>query len=411
LTVVLWMLIGCEALVLLLWMWGLAWIRSLHADQTMQVDPERGRRDESTTASLTVLIAAHNEQCKIETCLRSLLSQDYPNMRVIVANDRSEDGTSIRVRNVMAEDARVGLVEIGDLPHGWVGKTHALSVACVAVDADYMLFMDCDCQFVPGAIAAVMQKVTSDGIEFASLMPSLELRSPAERLLTPPACWLLGLWAMLGVKRGEPNSEIRLGNGQFMLFSRAAYQKVGGHASVKAELAEDLTLADKAAELGLRRWIGMGKGLYVTSRDNTLSGTVNSLTRVLIGSIVKPWRILLSPHLLFGGVAAPLWILPLAAYCVMTMGTPAAWAVGVMASLHVLIMYRVMRRLFGMVLEESPSIWAFMVGSFVTGILVHWTWLVTTGRGHVRWGKTAYRVRGSCIVDVFPDAGQSVAAS
>jgi hypothetical protein len=38
-------------------------------------------------------------------------------------------------------------------------------------------------------------------------------------------------------------------------------------------------------------------------------------------------------------------------------------------------------------------------------------WLVTTGRGQVRWGKTAYRVRGSRIVDVFPETGQSVAAS
>jgi hypothetical protein len=377
----------------------------------MQVVPGARHDTQGACPSLAVLIAAHNEQCKIETCLRSLLSQDYQNMRVLVANDRSEDGTSNRVRRVMAEDDRVQLLDVDSLPSGWIGKTHALAIASATVEADYLLFMDSDCRFVPGAIAAVMRKVTREGIEFASLIPSLDLRSPAERLLTPPACWLLGLWAVLGVKRGEPTSEIRLGNGQFLLFSREAYQHVGGHASVKAELAEDVTLADKATALGLRRWVGMGKGLYVTSRENDLGGTVNALTRVLIGSIVKPWRILLSPHLLFGGVATPLWMLPLAAYCVMTSGASEAWAVGILASLHALIMHRVMRKLFGMVLEESPSIWTFMIGSFVTGILVHWTWLVTTGRGHVRWGKTAYRVRGSCIVDVFPETGSSVATS
>jgi hypothetical protein len=216
---------------------------------------------------------------------------------------------------------------------------------------------------------------------------------------------------MLGVKRGEANSEIRLGNGQFMVFSRTAYQKVGGHASVRDELAEDLTLANKAAELGLRRWIGLGKGLYVTSRENNLSGTVNALTRVLIGSIVKPWRILVSPHLLFGGVAAPLWMLPLAGYLVLKLDSPVAWALAGLASLHVIVMHRMMRKLFDMVLETSPSIWAFMIGSFVTGIFLHWTWLVTMGRGHVRWGKTAYRVRGSRIVDVFPEPSRPVAAS
>ncbi|HVP12986.1 MAG TPA: glycosyltransferase, partial [Phycisphaerae bacterium] len=307
--------------------------------------------------------------------------------------------------------ARVRLVEITDLPHGWIGKTHALSIASTATQADYLLFMDCDCRFVPGAIAAVMQKVTRDGVQFASLVPSLELRSPAERLLTPPTCWLLGLWAMLGFKRGEQHSEIRLGNGQFMLFSREAYQKIGGHASVQDELAEDMTLANRAAELGLRRWVGMGKGLYVTSRNNDLWGAVNALTRVLIGTIVSPWRILLSPHLLFGGVAAPLWMLPLAAYCAVSLDEPAAWALGAVALLHVLIMHNVVRKLFGIILEESPSIWTFMVGSFATGLVVHWTWLVTTGRGHVRWGKTVYRVRGSRVVDVFPETTPSMTAS
>ena len=411
LTTLLWILIASEALVLLLWFWGLAWVRGLHADNDLQVVPETEQSSAAAVPSLVVLIAAHNEQSRIEACLRSLLSQNHPNMSVIVANDRSEDATSARVRAVMARDPRVRLVEVDELPRGWIGKTHALSVAASTVDADYLLFMDCDCQFVPGAISAVMHKVTRAGIEFASLMPSLELRSTAERILTPPACWLLGLWGMLGVKRGETNSELRLGNGQFMLFSRAAYQKVGGHASVRAELAEDLTLANSAAELGLRRWIGLGKGLYVTSRENDLPGTVNALTRVLIGSIVRPWRILVSPHLLFGGVGAPLWMLPLAAYLAITQDSPLAWTLAALASLHVLVMYHMMRKLFDMVLETSPSIWSFMIGSFITGVLVHWTWLVTMGRGHVRWGKTAYRVRGSRIVEVFPETPHSVAAS
>lgn len=409
-TLLLWVLVGCEGLALGLWLWGLHWVRRLLADDRMQVLPLSDGRADPAAPSLTVLIAAHNEQCRIEACLRSLLSQDYPRMRVIVADDRSEDGTAARARAVMAHDDRVQLVEVDSLPRGWIGKTHALAVAAQHADADYLLFMDCDCRFVPGAVAAVMRKVVAEGVEFASLMPSLELRSPAERFLTPPACWLLGLWAVLGLKRGESNTDLRLGNGQFMLFSREAYEKTGGHASVPAELAEDLSLANRAAELGLRRWIGLGKGLYLTARANTVRGTVDALTRVLLGSLVQPWRLLVSPHLLFGGLAAPLWVIPIGLIVGYTSGIPAAGVLAALGLLHLLVMRWVMNRLFGMVLEERPSIWTLMVGGLACGVLVHWAFLVATGRANVRWGKTAYRVRGSRIVDVFPETGRSIPA-
>ncbi|HVP09988.1 MAG TPA: glycosyltransferase, partial [Phycisphaerae bacterium] len=96
-TIFLLILIACEVQVLLLWVWGMAWVRKLQDDDTMQIVPGTGQIN-GAPPSLAVLIAAHNEQNKIEACLRSLLSQDYPNMQVIVADDRSEDGTSIRVR-------------------------------------------------------------------------------------------------------------------------------------------------------------------------------------------------------------------------------------------------------------------------------------------------------------------------
>lgn len=409
-TLLLWILVACEALALVLWLWGLAWVRRLLADDCMQLVPTGHGRVDPAAPSLAVIIAAHNEQARIEACLQSLLSQDYPGIQVIVADDRSEDATAARVRAVMARDDRVQLVEVDSLPRGWIGKTHALAVAAQHADADYLLFMDCDCRFEPGAVAAVMRKVVAEGVEFASLMPSLDLQSPAERLLTPPACWLLGLWAVIGLKRGEANTDLRLGNGQFMLFSREAYRRTGGHASVQAELAEDLSLASKAAELGIRRWIGLGKGLYVTTRSNAFRGAVDALTRVLIGSLVKPWRLLASSHLVFGGLAAPLWVIPLGLILAASSGNPLAWALAVSGALHLLVMNAVVTRLFGVILEDRPSTWSFMLGGLACGLLMHWAFLVATGRANVRWGTTVYRVHGSRVVDALPDTTRSIPA-
>ncbi len=409
LAILFWVLFALYALIVLLWIFGTAWVRSLRADEEMCLDPLPAAKFDASSPSLAIYIAAYNEQERIGPCLDRLCRQNYRNIRITIANDRSDDTTSEAVRGVMATDPRVELVEINHLPAGWIGKTHALAVAAANPEADYLLFMDCDCRLEPGALAAVMRKVTSDGLEFVSLWPRLELLSPWERLLTPAASWLLGLWAFLTRKHDAANTEVKLGNGQFMLFSREAYQKVGGHASVQAELAEDLIIASKAASLGLKRWAGLGKGLYVTSRDNSFNTTVNALTRVLIGSLVDPWRILVSTQLLLGGVVLPLWLMPLSLYAAIGWDSVVGWAFVAACAIHCVAMLHLVRRLFAMTLEDYPSVFSFVLGSILTAGVLVWAWLVITGRGHVRWGKTAYRVRGSRIVDVLPEPGRSAA--
>ncbi|MBN2560818.1 MAG: glycosyltransferase [Phycisphaerae bacterium] len=406
----LWMLFGLYLLIVLLWGWGMVWVRGLGADEEMRLDPLPDADADPASPSLAIFIAAHNEQHRIGPCLDRLRRQNYGNMRITVVNDRSDDATSDGVHAVMANDPRVRLVEIHHLPEGWIGKTHALAVAAAEPEADYLLFIDCDCRLVPGAVAAVMRKMVADGLEFASLWPRLELVSSSERLMTPAASWLLGLWAFLRARRGAPNTEVRLGNGQFMLLSREAYRRIGGHAAVQAELAEDMIIAGKAAALGLKRWSGLGKGLYVTSRDNSFSSTCNALTRVLIGSLVKPWRILVSTQLLLGGVVLPAWLLPVSLYFAVADGALLAWMFTAACLFHVGAMLYVVRRLFAMTLEDYPSVLSFVVGSILSAGLLVWAWLVITGRGRIRWGNTAYRVRGSRIVAVLPETGPSTVA-
>lgn len=398
-----WLFVAIECLVTVLWVWGLGWLRGALAGADSKLLPRPDQAPDPDAPALTVLIAAHNEEDKITACLERILAQNYSNMRIVVVNDRSSDATENNVRAVMAKHARVEIVNINDLPSGWIGKTHALAVAAEDVNADYLLFIDSDCRLAPGAIAATMNKMTRGRIDFLSLMPSLELKTFWERTLTPPAAWLLGLFAAMGVRRTEMDTQMRLGNGQFMLFSKEGYKAIGGHAGVPAELAEDLAMAKLAAEAGLRCWTGAGKGLYVTSRTNGWSGTVNALTRVLIGSLVKPWRLLISTQILSGGIVTPIWLLPVSLCLGYYVGIPAAWALAAICVVHLVLIGTTSRTLFAMLLEERPSLPAFLFGSVVcTGVVV-WSWVVITGYGKVRWGQTTYRVRGSRVIDALGD--------
>ena len=408
----LWSLFGLYALVVAAWLAATAWVRGFRADETMRLDPDPEAHFDDSAPSLAVYVAAHNEAKRIEACLRRLLDQNYPNLRVVVVNDRSQDATSDVVRQVKAKDDRVELVEIEELPEGWIGKTHALSVATRGADADFMLFVDCDCRLVPGAIAAIMKKAIKEQLDFVSLWPMLDLASASEKLITPAVSWLLGFYTLLGSKTAGDGSQVVLGNGQFMLFSRDAYDRIGGHSEVQAELAEDSIMARHVERLGLRRWVGWGKGIYLSTRENTLANTVNATTRVVIGSMIKPWRVFCSVHVMLGGVGSPLYLgLPVSIALIFRPDLLPLWCIVVAACLHLLAMRFCIRRLFKMTFLRRPSIFTFSLGGLVAAAVLQKAYWVITGRGTVRWGQTDYRVRGSRIVTAIPTGGTVAARS
>jgi hypothetical protein len=128
----------------------------------------------------------------------------------------------------------------------------------------------------------------------------------------------------------------------------------------------------------------------------------NSLTRVLIGSLVRPWRIAVSTQLLMGGVCSPLLFVPMGIFLGMTQDLAVGWLHAAICMVQLMAMQQVTGRLFAITLEQPPSFWSFLRGAVVCLGIVFWALLVICGLGHVRWGKTTYRVRGSQIVDVAP---------
>lgn len=391
-----WLLFALYAGIVLLWIVGLAVVRRLTL--TKPAGPADSEVSSNPTASLAVFVAAHNEERRIAACVNRLLEQNYPGMTITVINDRSRDRTADCVREIMAREPRVRLKEIETLPPGWIGKTHALASATRDVNADYLLFVDGDCRLSPGVVSRLMAKVVGERIDFLTLWPRLELVSLSERLLTPPAIWLLGAWTGIESIGRKPGESVPMGNGQFLLMSLSGYRKIGGHESVQAELAEDAIMANRAAAAGLNCCTLPGEGVYLTSRDNKPSTTINALTRVLIGSLVKPWRMLVSQHLLLGGCAMPLWVIPVAGYFAVTRGLPGAWACVAAGAAHWLLMVLALRPLFDIIFATRGSLWHFPIGAAIcVGVTVR-AYFVMLGMGRVRWGTSYYKVCGSQIV-------------
>lgn len=75
---------------------------------------------------VSVLVPARNEEHNIETCVNSLLSQDYLDFEVLVLDDHSTDSTpQILARLAQTEASTRGRLKIlngAPLPNGWLDK-------------------------------------------------------------------------------------------------------------------------------------------------------------------------------------------------------------------------------------------------------------------------------------------------
>jgi hypothetical protein len=202
--------------------------------------------DPKSWPTLICVIPAHNEGHVIADLARSLKAQDYPNFRVIFSLDRCTDDTQAKIESVVAGDDRFVIHTIAACPPDWAGKVHAIYSAIEqrpeAKQADLLAFIDADCTLDPGCLRACVQLRCAEQCELLSLLSTLGSHHWFEKLIQPAtALELVRQFPPLRVNRDR--STRSLANGQFMLFTRAAYEAIGGHAKVRFELLEDLAMA------------------------------------------------------------------------------------------------------------------------------------------------------------------------
>jgi len=100
-------LVGC------LWVFRL-WRIGRALGSRLILSPEGYSGPPTPAPRVCAVVAAHNEEHNIEPCLRSLLCQDYPNLEIVVVDDRSTDRTSDLLDRCRAESAPLQGVPCGD---------------------------------------------------------------------------------------------------------------------------------------------------------------------------------------------------------------------------------------------------------------------------------------------------------
>ncbi|MDA0324539.1 MAG: glycosyltransferase [Verrucomicrobia bacterium] len=199
---------------------------------------------------LSVLIPARNEEFRLSPCLDTLGASDYPNFEILVLNDHSQDETGKLIDRHALGDPRIRHLTGQDLPKGWTGKAWACHQLAQAARGDLLLFLDADTRLSDTALSSTVNIALQREADLLSLWPEQETETWSEILVIP----FVHLFILLYLPHWISGSHRDLGaaNGQFMLFRKDAYQKIGGHASVRGHMVEDIALGRRVRQLGLR---------------------------------------------------------------------------------------------------------------------------------------------------------------
>lgn len=358
---------------------------------------------------VTAIIPAKDEETTLAACLASVCAQTYPALEILVVNDRSTDGTAAVAERFAAEDPRVRLLTIEELPAGWTGKNHALHVAGAQTDSDWLWFLDADTRHSPQSLAIMMAYAQSEDAALASLVPEMRCESFWEKVLQP----LEGIVLMRSFSPNRVNDDrSRLGfaNGQYILIRQDAYRAAGGHEAVRDRFVEDIYLAQRVKDLGLRVRVAMSTDISSTRMYTSLPQMVAGWSRILydaLGRRITPLVLKILEPLVFSQSGDLALIVALG--CLLWSGwSPfVGWLLG-LSLVHQVLKTTLLYRLYRWSAPRTAS-YAVLYGlAGVVSAWISWRAIQMCVTGQVSWRGTVYGPTSTGMVHA-PAAGHGPA--
>jgi glycosyltransferase involved in cell wall biosynthesis len=257
---------------------------------------------------VSVIIPARNEAHNIARCVRSILSATYPNLELIVVDDSSTDGTADVARRAAEADPRARVVANVPLRDGWFGKQWACATGSKVARGSILQFTDADTVHGPDLVSRSVNAMRRTEADLLSVAGKQELGGFWEKVIQPQIFTILSM--RYGGTESVNKSTLvadKIANGQCIFVTRAAYDALGGHASVRASVAEDLMLAQRffAARKRVVLILGLNQlstRMYASLREiiagwqkNVFAGGLDSVPFGRIGRTFFPLVLLLPP--------------------------------------------------------------------------------------------------------------------
>jgi chlorobactene glucosyltransferase len=260
---------------------------------------------------ISICIPARNEENNIRKCVESALRQDYPNLEVIVLDDRSSDATLTQLKEIASRDSRLLPISGSDLPAGWAGKPHALFQASAMARGEWLCFVDADTFLGQNALSACYAKVIEIKADLFTTLNQQIIGSFWEKVVMPLVMTALSV-GFSPRKVNDPNRRDAIANGQFIMIKRIVYDAIGGHEKIKDEIVEDKAISEQAKWNGYRLIVADGSQVIRTRMYTSLETMWEGWTKnIYLGLCDHPAMLMLGAFgatlALIAALFLPIW--------------------------------------------------------------------------------------------------------
>lgn len=374
-----WVLLLLAAVSTATWAWQLAaagllrrWVPRLGSPS----DPAPAR-----WPRVSVICPARDEADTLEAAIRSRLADPYPDVELLVVDDRSTDGTRAIADRIAAADPRVRALHVAALPDGWLGKVHALETGRRAATGEWLLFSDVDVHVEPGTLAAAVAHAEARGLDHLACLPAIWPTG----FCVDAAVSALGralavggrLWAV-----SDPRSSAFAGVGAWNMVRRSALDRTPGFEWLRLEVVDDVGLGRMVKLHGGRSAVALAADRIGLRFYPTLGAMARGIEKngFAVAGRFRWWRLLLN-----GAVWLTLeWGVLVACAVGPAVVTRAVGAAGIaLAILASAALARWTRR-------PLASAMLFPLGTaLLLALMLRSAWIATR-RGGVAWRDTVY---------------------
>jgi cellulose synthase/poly-beta-1,6-N-acetylglucosamine synthase-like glycosyltransferase len=196
----------------------------------------------SVDDSVSVIIAARNEEKNISRCLSSLLEQDYPfdKMEILVVDDQSDDRTADIVSSFSNRGVRFLQINAGEKG----GKKAALSKGIAAARHGIIVATDADCIFPSSWLKTLVGfRKKQDAVFVAAPVMFRKEDNFLERFQSLDFMALQSITAVAVTRKW-----FNMCNGANLLYTKEAFEKVKGFEGIDGiPTGDDMLLMEKIA--------------------------------------------------------------------------------------------------------------------------------------------------------------------
>jgi cellulose synthase/poly-beta-1,6-N-acetylglucosamine synthase-like glycosyltransferase len=203
--------------------------------------------EEREWPSISILVAARNEEANIDGCLQAISELDYPanRIQILVGNDQSDDNTRAKIAAFAQTANNIQLVDITTTLGKAKGKANVLAQLARRATGKYYLITDADIIVNTQWAKELVSYFDSPKTGIVSAVTFVHGPSLFARL--QGIDWLY----FMGLLKGAFNAGVHCtAVGNNMAISKEAYDSVGGYEALDFSVTEDFKLYKEVRKKG-----------------------------------------------------------------------------------------------------------------------------------------------------------------